>query len=53
MIGLVQFLPLFLLTLVAGYVADRVDRRWIVRISLAVGDALRRRRSPLWSGSAR
>ena len=35
MVGLVQFLPLFLLTLVAGYVADRVDRRWIVRISLA------------------
>ena len=31
-IGLAQFLPLFLLTLVAGYVADRVDRRWIVRI---------------------
>ena len=36
MIGLAQFLPLFLLTLVAGYVADRVDRRWIVRISLAL-----------------
>jgi len=36
MIGLAQFLPLFLLTLVAGYVADRVDRRWIVRISLAM-----------------
>ncbi|HKR25550.1 MAG TPA: MFS transporter [Allosphingosinicella sp.] len=35
MIGLAQFLPLFLLTLAAGYVADRVDRRWIVRISLA------------------
>jgi MFS family permease len=35
MVGLAQFLPLFLLTLVAGYVADRVDRRWIVRISLA------------------
>ena len=33
MVGLAQFLPLFLLTLVAGYVADRVDRRWIVRIS--------------------
>ena len=36
MIGLAQFLPLFLLTLIAGYVADRVDRRWIVRISLAM-----------------
>lgn len=36
MIGLAQFLPLFLLTLVAGYVADRVDRRWIVRISITM-----------------
>jgi MFS family permease len=36
MIGLAQFLPLFLLTLVAGYVADRVDRRWIVRASIAM-----------------
>ena len=36
MIGLAQFLPLFLLTLIAGYVADRVDRRWIVRISLSM-----------------
>jgi MFS family permease len=36
MVGLAQFLPLFLLTLVAGYVADRVDRRWIVRASLAL-----------------
>ena len=27
---------MFLLTLVAGYVADRVDRRWIVRISIAM-----------------
>ena len=36
MIGLAQFLPLFLLTLVAGYIADRVDRRWIVRLSLAL-----------------
>ena len=35
MIGLAQFLPLFLLTLIAGYIADRVDRRWIVRASLA------------------
>ncbi len=36
MVGLAQFLPLFLLTLVAGYVADRVDRRWIVRASLTL-----------------
>ncbi|WP_126175076.1 MFS transporter [Tsuneonella rigui] len=31
MIGLVQFVPLFLLTPVVGLVADTYDRRWIVR----------------------
>ena len=36
LVGLAQFLPLFALTLVAGYVADRIDRRWIVRASLAL-----------------
>ncbi len=36
MIGIAQFIPLFLLTLVAGYVADRLDRRWIVRVFIAV-----------------
>lgn len=36
MIGIAQFVPLFLLTLVAGYVADRLDRRWIVRVFIAV-----------------
>jgi MFS family permease len=36
MIGIAQFLPLFLLTLVAGYVADRLDRRWIVRVFVAI-----------------
>ena len=36
MVGLAQFLPLFLLTLAAGYVADRLDRRWIVRASLGL-----------------
>jgi MFS family permease len=36
MVGLAQFLPLFLLTLVAGYIADRIDRRWIVRASLMI-----------------
>ena len=36
LVGLAQFLPLFALTLVAGYVADRVDRRWIVRAALAL-----------------
>jgi MFS family permease len=36
MIGVVQFLPLFLLTLVTGWTADRVDRRWIARGSVAL-----------------
>ncbi len=31
MIGLVQFVPLFVLTPIVGLVADTVDRRWIVR----------------------
>ena len=35
-IGLVQFVPLFALTLVTGWVADRVDRRWIARGSIAL-----------------
>src|SRR5215213_209985 len=35
-IGLVQFVPLFLLTLVAGWSADRVDRRWIARAAIAL-----------------
>ena len=40
-IGLVQFVPLFLLTLVTGWAADRVDRRWIGRaaVSLELGCA--------------
>ena len=36
MIGLAQFLPLFLLTLVVGYVADRVDRRYLARGAVAL-----------------
>lgn len=36
MIGLVQFVPLFLLTPLSGYAADRMDRRLIVRLSLLV-----------------
>jgi MFS family permease len=36
LIGLVQFIPLFLLTLVTGWTADRVDRRWIARASVAL-----------------
>ncbi|MEO7564185.1 MAG: MFS transporter [Sphingomicrobium sp.] len=35
-IGLVQFVPLFVLTLVSGWAADRVDRRWIARASIAL-----------------
>lgn len=31
MIGVAQFVPLFLLTPVVGLVADTIDRRWIVR----------------------
>ncbi|MDH3239327.1 MAG: MFS transporter [Alphaproteobacteria bacterium] len=33
LIGLIQFLPPLALTLSAGQVADRFDRRWILRIS--------------------
>ena len=36
LIGLVQFIPLFFLTLITGWVADRVDRRWIARACVAV-----------------
>jgi MFS family permease len=32
----VQFVPLFLLTLVAGWTADRVDRRWIARSAVGL-----------------
>ncbi len=35
-IGLVQFVPLFVLTLVTGWVADRIDRRIIARGSIAL-----------------
>lgn len=36
MIGLLQFLPLFATTPITGWVADRFDRRWIVRITAAL-----------------
>lgn len=36
MIGVVQFVPLFALTMVAGWAADRVDRRYIIRAALAL-----------------
>src|SRR5207249_174363 len=35
-VGLAQFLPLFVLTLVAGWAADHLDRRWIGRASVAL-----------------
>jgi MFS family permease len=36
MIGVAQFLPLAALTLITGWTADRVDRRWIGRVVLFV-----------------
>jgi MFS family permease len=36
MVGLVQFLPLFGLTLIVGVIADRVDRRYIARAAIAL-----------------
>ncbi len=36
MVGLVQFIPLFGLTLIVGVVADRVDRRLIARAAIAL-----------------
>jgi MFS family permease len=35
-IGLIQFVPLFALTPVTGWVADRLDRRWIARATVAL-----------------
>ena len=36
LIGVVQFLPLFLLTLVTGWTADRLDRRFIARATISL-----------------
>jgi MFS family permease len=36
LIGLIQFVPLFLLTPITGWVADRLDRRHIARATLAL-----------------
>ena len=36
LIGLIQFLPLFFLTPVTGWAADRVDRRHVARATLAL-----------------
>ena len=35
-IGVVQFVPLFVLTPVTGWVADHVDRRWVARGSVVL-----------------
>ena len=45
LIGVVQFVPLFALTLITGWTADRVDRRCIARASIALEIALRARSS--------
>jgi MFS family permease len=34
LVGLAQFVPLLVLTLVVGWVADRIDRRWIARCTV-------------------
>ncbi len=36
LIGLLQFLPLFVSTPVSGWVADRFDRRWICRATVSL-----------------
>ena len=36
LVGVAQFLPLLILTLVVGWVADRIDRRWIARAAVAL-----------------
>ncbi len=36
LIGLIQFVPLFVLTPVTGWVADRVDRRYIARVTVGL-----------------
>ncbi|MBO9711950.1 MFS transporter [Sphingomonas sp.] len=36
LIGLLQFIPLFLTTPITGYVADRFDRRWITRVTVSL-----------------
>src|SRR3954469_4104173 len=35
-IGVVQFVPLFILTLVTGWTADRLDRRYVARASISL-----------------
>ena len=40
LLGLLQFVPLFILTPLVGWVADRLDRRYISRAALAVQAAV-------------
>ena len=42
LVGLVQFVPIILLTLVVGQVADRYDRRLIAAVCQTVEAAARR-----------
>jgi len=37
LIGLVQFVPLFLLTPISGWSADRLDRRYLARATVSLG----------------
>lgn len=34
LVGIIQFIPLLALTLVVGWTADRIDRRWIARAAV-------------------
>ncbi|WP_039997355.1 MFS transporter [Sphingomonas sanxanigenens] len=36
LVGIFQFVPLLALTLIVGWVADRVDRRWVARGAVAL-----------------
>lgn len=40
LLGLLQFVPLFILTPLVGWIADRMDRRWIIRAVLLVQFAI-------------
>lgn len=40
LLGLLQFVPLFILTPLVGWVADHLDRRWIARVVLGAQAAI-------------
>lgn len=40
LLGLLQFVPLFILTPLVGWVADHLDRRWIARVVLSAQAAI-------------